>query len=227
MDDRCTSSEISIRERELRLKEKELELRERELQLEELKAQKGKQNKVMNAVKGEAFKFGKEKLRNPFSLRDEDNTKIFSDDGILGRKGYWFFWIPYTAVCLVYLSVFGAYLDVARYSGSNSGITFLLVLILLLILFILSIPGLFANIKRCRDCDISFWWIVLFAFVPIAECYLLFANSKVDLNKYSKQSSDYLKSEEYLRSKKSARTVVYAILFVNIVFIVMAINAQQ
>lgn len=95
MDNQGKSEDLSMEARETLLKEKELELKEREMKLEAL-ARKGGQETVSNS-------------RGIFSLRDQDNSKIFSYDGILGRKGIWFFTIIYSFASLVYASIMEAY----------------------------------------------------------------------------------------------------------------------
>lgn len=206
MDDQGKSEDLSMEAREMLLKEKELELKEREKKLEEL-ARKGGQETVSNS-------------RGIFSLREQDNSKIFSYDGILGRKGILFFMIIYSLASGIYASILDAY----SYSRGVGWFFGLIGLLLVAGCFVFVAVALFACIKRCRDCNISFWWSLLFCFIPITGLYLLFAGTKVDLSKYSK-TSDYMQSEEYLESKKSARAVVYAMMFIcTLLFIMTIVN---
>ena len=113
-------------------------------------------------------------------------------------------------------------MEAYSYSSGDGWFSVLLGLLFIAGGFVLIAVALFACIKRCRDCNISFWWSALFFFVPITGLYLLFAGTKVDLSKYSK-ASDYMQSEEYLEGKKSARAVVYSIMAVYALLVVMAI----
>lgn len=121
---------------------------------------------------------------------------------------------PTRSFFFLFLIISGAYDAFARhFTGQGAGFAFI-GFILVLLFCLLAVLALFACIKRCRDCNISLWWSVLFSFIPITGLYLFFATTKVDLNKYSKSSSDYLQSEEYLESKKTAKSVIYTILFI-------------
>lgn len=229
MEDQIKTGDLSIQEREMALKEKELELKERELRLKELMAQKGDQEAEKNSVYGgqEEFNPSSPASGGLFSLREQDNSKLFSYDGILGRKGFWFFAIPYTVILFLFLIISGAYDAFARhFTGQGAGFAFI-GFILVLLFFLLAVLALFAYIKRCRDCNISLWWSVLFSFIPITGLYLFFATTKVDLSKYSKSSSDYLQSEEYLESKKTAKNVIYTILFIYLILFLMGINSGK
>lgn len=173
MDDRDENlTELAIKEKELQIKAKELELQERELRLKEEKAAAAQQRKeAVNNVLKKALSSKKAGDRGFFSLHKEENLKIWSYSGILTRKYFLAFQIIFVFVSTIFFNSSSFYFDHPYFEQK---ITFALSAISILI----SLFVMFAIVKRCRDCGISPWWMLLFLFIPFTSIYLLFARSK-------------------------------------------------
>lgn len=216
-------NDLSLRERELLLKEKELELRERELKLKESEAQtkeerKEKFDQTLNTFKEKVFTSSKQKPEEKlpfFKLRPIDNTKLFSSDGVLSRKSFFFISVAYIIIVTILSTFWGVLLEV-----SSANATIGLGLISLIVFVILILPGIFMYIKRCRDCAISPWFSLLFSLIPFASLYIYFAKTKVDLNNYGENWNEYSKSSEYILSTKQATHVTWTIVIIYILTIV-------
>lgn len=175
--------ELALREREIALKEKELELRERELQLREVKEDTTIVDRMQKEVQSLNLPRTIAKIKPDqsfFSLRPDENPKIFSYEGRLSRKGYLFFNIVYLLVCCLVLAVQDPIIKLSMADPSFS----VLVWVHLAICVAASFPGIFADIKRCRDCNISPWFTILFCLIPLTAIYILFKKSVFEGNKY-------------------------------------------
>ena len=184
MDNNENLNPISLKERELQLKEKELELRERELRIKELESnqrieRKEKIEGAFNNIKGKiSFSSKSHKSSSSgsfFSLNPKDNMKIWSHTGTLSRKGFLFFIIPYTIVALILLMPVQLWMEVCIQSGYDPAGPYFVYLVSAIAL---GIPGIYATMKRCRDCGISPWWTIVFSIVPFTPLYLFFARTK-------------------------------------------------
>lgn len=218
--------ELSLKEKELLLKEKEIELRERELRLKEQEFQQAEQKKqkventintVKKAIGSITPQRNAEERLGLFSLRKADNANIFSSDGVLSRKGFLFFSIPYYIFYFVLITILGEMGSIPELAGPGLLIFYIITTILGLI------PIILADIKRCRDCKLNSWWLLLFNIVPFLGLYLFFAKSTVDLENYTTNWDTYSQSDEYKESKGTATKVLWTIIILVVLLMIASL----
>lgn len=205
--------QLSLKEKELLLKEKEIELRERELRLKEMEFRQAEEKKqrveeVFNTVKEKITPSLKQKSerRGLLSLREADNANIFSSEGVLGRKGLWFFTLIYGTLYYVIIAVLGKIVEDSVSVNPSFALFYEAIIILG------AVPTIFASIKRCRDCELNSWWLLLFTFIPLTGLYLLFAKPQANLDNYTTNWKTYSQSDEYLETKQRGWYVLWTIL---------------
>ncbi|MBQ9287059.1 MAG: DUF805 domain-containing protein [Bacteroidaceae bacterium] len=89
--------------------------------------------------------------------------KMFTPMGRANRREYWFFQLY---LFLIYVAVVSLFAQVATWSYGRSSITALgtapgFLIMLLILVYILSLPALFSvTVRRLHDTNASGWWIV-------------------------------------------------------------------
>lgn len=219
-----SQEQITLKEKELLLKEKEIELRERELRLKEKEFQQAEEKKqkvedVFNTVKQRITPSRNTTTTRTglFSLREADNANIFSSEGVLGRKGFLLFTIPYSLLYYVITGVLGKIAS----DPTIANIPFLVFYFAIIVVG--TVPTIFACIKRCRDCELNAWWMILFSFIPFAGLYLLFAKPVANLDNYTISWETYRQSDEYKETQDRAKYVLWTILIILVLIILIPI----
>lgn len=215
--------QLSLKEKELLLKEKEIELRERELKLkeQEFRQSEEKKQKVEDAFNAVRQKITPSRRQGAegggiFSLRKADNANIFSSEGVLGRKGFFFFMLLYCTVYYVAVVLLGEVAQDPNLTSLAFGIFYFAIIV------VGAIPIILADIKRCRDCDLNEWWLLIFSIIPITGIYLLFAKTQVNLENYTSNWDTYRLSDEYKETQKRGKQVLWTIIALYVLFLLLS-----
>lgn len=202
-------SAIALKEKELVLKEKELELRERELRLKEEGAASSELGKktIGNTLR-EICPSATEGTHATSFFYPEENIRFWSYSGVLRRKSFFLFASLIFVINLFIRSAMGVVVRQLIY------VDYWLLFALVAVTVLMVLPAVFAGIKRCRDCGISLWWMLLFTFFPIAGFYLFFAKTK-------------RQTKEQIQSSNKQGTKVVIVIFIAVVLLNVALIFRQ